>query len=44
MLIDNQAVSAYSIEKEVDISRQTITKIRRGETSLEKVPFHTIIS
>ncbi|OOL80433.1 hypothetical protein BWX42_00665 [Dolosigranulum pigrum] len=44
LLLDNEAISAYSIEKESKISRQTITSIRRGDTTLEKVPLNTLIA
>lgn len=44
LLLDNEAISAYSIEKESKVSRQTITSIRRGDTSLGKVPLNTLMS
>ncbi|HFU4227865.1 TPA: hypothetical protein ACGO8V_002330 [Streptococcus suis] len=42
LLLNNKALPAYSLEKETGVSRDTISKFRRGEISLDNLTLKTL--
>ncbi|HFI0216165.1 TPA: hypothetical protein ACGOVI_001353 [Streptococcus suis] len=42
LLLNNKALPAYSLEKETGVSRDTISKFRRGEISLDNITLKTL--
>ena len=43
MVLNNKAIPAYSIEAETGVSRDTISKFRRGLVQLENIRLKTLI-
>ncbi|HEL2057775.1 TPA: hypothetical protein TY768_000943 [Streptococcus suis] len=43
MVLSNKAISAYALEAETGVSRDTISKFRRGLVSLENIKLKTLM-
>lgn len=44
MVLKNKAIPAYYLEKELGISRSTITRVRNGERKFENLTLETIMT